>query len=92
MAGEFGGWVPIGAVQTASGYDVAWENPGADRVYDLDHRQQRQLPLDMTASMSGTSTTLESFEPIFGQDLNGDGVIGLADGDPDGHGSLDRPA
>ena len=23
-------WVPIGAVQTASGYDVAWELPGAN--------------------------------------------------------------
>ena len=30
VAGEFGGWVPIGAVQTASGYDVAWEIPGAN--------------------------------------------------------------
>ena len=29
-AGEFGAWVPIGAVQTASGYDVAWEIPGAN--------------------------------------------------------------
>ena len=25
-AGEFGEWTPIGAVQTASGYDVAWKN------------------------------------------------------------------
>ena len=25
-AGEFGSWTPIGAVQTASGYDVAWKN------------------------------------------------------------------
>ena len=30
VAGEFGGWVPIGAVQTASGYDVAWELPGTN--------------------------------------------------------------
>ena len=30
VAGQFGGWVPIGAVQTASGYDVAWEIPGAN--------------------------------------------------------------
>ena len=27
-AGEFGGWTPIGAIQTASGYDVAWKNTG----------------------------------------------------------------
>ena len=27
-AGEFGAWTPIGAIQTASGYDVAWNNTG----------------------------------------------------------------
>ena len=26
VAGQFVGWTPIGAVQTATGYDVAWEN------------------------------------------------------------------
>jgi serralysin len=30
VAGQFGAWVPIGAVQTASGYEVAWKVPGAD--------------------------------------------------------------
>src|SRR5208283_224923 len=30
VAGELGGWVPIGAVQTASSYDVAWKIPGAN--------------------------------------------------------------
>jgi len=30
-----------------------------------------------TAAMSGTSSTLESFETSFHQDLNGDGVIGV---------------
>ena len=29
-AGEFGGWVPIGAVKTASGYDIAWGTSGRD--------------------------------------------------------------
>ena len=43
VAGEFGGWTPIGAVQTASGYDVAWELPGANEYYGVEHRQQRQL-------------------------------------------------
>ena len=38
--------------------------------------------------VSGTSYALESFEPIFGQDLNGDGVIGAPDGDPDDTGSF----
>jgi len=30
-AGEFGSWTPIGAEQTASGYDVAWKNTGANQ-------------------------------------------------------------
>ena len=29
--GEFGGWTPIGAVETANGYDVAWKVAGADQ-------------------------------------------------------------
>ena len=31
VAGQFGGWTPIGAEQTASGYQVAWKVPGADQ-------------------------------------------------------------
>jgi hypothetical protein len=30
VAGQFGAWAPIGAEQTASGYDVAWKLAGAD--------------------------------------------------------------
>ena len=26
--GEFGAWTPIGAIQTAGGFDVAWKNTG----------------------------------------------------------------
>src|SRR5438105_5050850 len=29
-AGQFGGWTPIGAEQTSSGYDVAWKMTSAD--------------------------------------------------------------
>src|SRR5450631_2890960 len=30
-AGQFSSWTPIGAEQTASGYDVAWKVPGTDQ-------------------------------------------------------------
>ena len=30
-AGQFGAWTPIGAEQTATGYEVAWKMPGADQ-------------------------------------------------------------
>ena len=31
VAGQFGGWTPIGAEQTATGYEVAWKVAGADQ-------------------------------------------------------------
>ena len=31
VAGQFGAWTPIGAEQTASGYEVAWKITGADQ-------------------------------------------------------------
>ena len=31
VAGQFGAWAPVGAEQTASGYEVAWKIPGADQ-------------------------------------------------------------
>src|SRR5207248_1838949 len=31
VAGQFGGWVPIGAEPTGSGYEVAWKIPGSDQ-------------------------------------------------------------
>ena len=43
VAGQFSGWTPIGAEQTATGYEVAWKVTGSDQVFGLDHRQSRQL-------------------------------------------------
>src|SRR5438067_12131065 len=30
-AGQLGGWMPIGAEQTASGFDIAWKVQGSDQ-------------------------------------------------------------
>ena len=75
-AGEFGNWTPIGAVQTASGYDVAWKNTttGQYTVWATD--RNGNYTRSLTGAVAGTSTALESLEPIFKQDLNHDGVIG----------------
>src|SRR5208283_100825 len=71
-------WVPIGAVQTASGYDVAWEIPGADEYTVWSTGSNGNWASNITGgAVSGNSYALESFETIFGQDLNGDGTIGL---------------
>ncbi|MGP0083064.1 MAG: S8 family serine peptidase, partial [Steroidobacteraceae bacterium] len=77
VAGQFGAWTPIGAVQTASGYDVAWEIPGANDYIVWSTGSNGNYISNLTPVVSGTSTALESFESIFGQDLNGNGVIGL---------------
>ena len=74
---QFGGhWVPIGAEQTTSGYVVAWKITGADQfqVWNTDSSGNF---VASSGVVSGTSAVLESFEPSFQQDLNGDGVLGL---------------
>ena len=85
VAGQFGGWTPIGAEQTASGYQVAWKLPGADQyiVWNTDSSGNHT---SQTAFMSGAAA-LQSFETSFHQDLNGDGAIGVAR-----HRSSSRPA
>jgi Bacterial Ig-like domain/Tryptophan-rich Synechocystis species C-terminal domain len=68
-------WTPIGAVQTASGYDVAFEAAGnASMVCSTDSNGKDIA--NLTGTVSGASATLEQYESIFNQDLNGDGLIG----------------
>ena len=38
VAGQFGGWTPIGAEITGSGYEVAWKVPGPGPVHGVEHR------------------------------------------------------
>ena len=76
MAGQFGGWTPIGAEQTASGYQVAWKIPGADQ-YSVWTTDSNGNFISSSAALSGSSSTLQSFETSFHQDLNGDGAIGV---------------
>ncbi len=75
--GEFGTWTPFGAVQTASGYDVAFEVPGADEYTVWSTDSNGNYISNLIGAVSGTSAALESFESIFNQDLNGDGYVGL---------------
>ena len=76
-AGEFGSWVPIGAVQTASGYDIAWKIPGANQYTAWTTDSNGNYLSNIFGAISGNSPALELLEPTFNQDLNGDGVIGL---------------
>ena len=77
-AGEFGAWTPIGAVQTASGYDVAWKNTASGQYTVWTTDSNGNYTGNLTGgAVSGNSYALESLEPVFNQDLNGDGTIGL---------------
>ena len=105
-AAQFGSWTPIGAEQTASGYDVAWKVPGADQYSVWATDSIGNYTSNILGTVSGTSSALESLEPVFHQDLNGDGSIGppttpivknfvtdfgaVADGTTDNMPALDR--
>ena len=79
VAGQFSTWTPIGAEQTATGYEVAWKVPGANQ-YTVWTTDSSGNYLSNTGTLSGSSSTLQSLEASFHQDLNGDGVIGPAAG------------
>ena len=75
IAGNWGPWSPIGAVQTATGYDIAWKtSDGQYSVWATDSNGNYVSNLIVVAP--ATSAALELLEPTFGQDLNSDGVIG----------------
>ena len=76
-AGEFAGWVPIGAVQTASGYDVAWKIPAADEYTVWSTDSNGNYIANIIGVVPGNVYALETIETTFNQDLNGDATIGL---------------
>ena len=77
VAGQFGTWSPIAAEATSTGYDVAWKDSvsGLYSVWTTD--SNGNFTSKILSSVSGTSSSFESIEPVFHQDLNGDGVIGI---------------
>ncbi len=68
---------PVAAEQTSSGYDVAFYNAstGLFNIWSTD--SNGNYITNLASGISGTSATLENFETIFQQDLNGDGVTGI---------------
>ncbi|WP_194469605.1 Ig-like domain-containing protein [Bradyrhizobium sp. CCBAU 51753] len=72
VAGEFGIWSPVAAEATASGYDVAWKDSGSGQYAVWTTDDDGNLN-----NLARIRPSLEAIEPIFHQDLNGDGVIGV---------------
>ena len=77
MADQFAPWVPIGAEQTASGFDFAWKTSGTDNYTVWSTDSTGHYLSNLTGILSGTSAVLETLETAFHQDLNGDGHIGV---------------
>ena len=73
----YNAWAPIGAEQTASGYEVAWKYAGADLYTVWNTDSSGNFVSDTIGAVSGASSVLKSIETSFQQDLNGDGVIGV---------------
>ena len=76
-AGEFGAWTPIAATQTAGGYDIAWQNAGANQYTVWTTDSNGNYAGNLVGAVSGNNYALESLESVFNQDLNGDGTVGL---------------
>ena len=65
-------------MRTASGYDVAWTVAGTDKYTVWHTDSSGNYISNVIGAVSGTSYALQSLEPTFNQDLNGDDVLGLA--------------
>lgn len=74
--GQFAGWTLIAVEQSGSGYQVALKVIGAGQ-YIMWSTDGSGRYLANSAIMAGSSSALQSLEPSFQQDLNGDGWIGV---------------
>src|ERR1700704_6951306 len=74
LAGQFGACAPIGAEQTANGYEVAWRVMGTDQYIVWNTDSSGNYSSSMTGVVSGADYALESLETSFHQDLNHDGL------------------
>ncbi|WP_245284178.1 alpha/beta hydrolase-fold protein, partial [Bradyrhizobium sp. Cp5.3] len=75
VSGQFGSITPIAAEKTASGYEVAWKQPGVDQYSVWVTDNNGNYIANILRNVSGASTALQSIEASFHQDLNGDGTI-----------------
>ena len=73
--GQLGAWQPIGAELTENGYQVAWKLAGTNDIW-LWNLDSAGNYLSNGLFANGSQWALQSAETSFGQDLNGDGVVG----------------
>jgi serralysin len=76
-AGQYGNWTPLGAEQTATGYEVVWKNSTADQ-YIVWNTNSSGNWVSQSATVNGANSVVTTAETVLHQDFNGDGVIGGA--------------
>jgi hypothetical protein len=71
------GYYPIAAVETSTGYDVAWfwSGYGTYTVWSVD--ANGNYTGNLIGWVAGNTSAIWKYEIIFAQDLNGDGIIGM---------------
>ena len=74
--GQFGDWTPIGAEAAQTGYVVAWKSGAADAYTVWNTDAGGNYLWSAIGAVAGSSAEIQSYEPIFQQDLNADGLIG----------------
>jgi hypothetical protein len=73
--GQLGAWQPIAVEQVGTGYQVAWKAAGGDNVWIWNVDSGGNYVSNAVFAHS-SQWALQSAEPGFGQDLNGDGFVG----------------
>ena len=78
VAGQFGGYAPLGVEATMTGYEVAWKVAGVDQYSVWATDNNGNYTSNLVMSGSGTNASLEAIERHSStRDLNGDGTIGI---------------
>ena len=70
-------WTPIGVEKTVTGYQVAWKDSSTGQFTVWNTDNSGNFASVALGVVPGTNTALQSLEPTFQQDLNGNGIIGL---------------
>ncbi|WP_407158797.1 heparin lyase I family protein [Bradyrhizobium sp. STM 3557] len=73
-------WTILGAEAVSGGYDVVWKNTttGLYNVWSVD--SSGNYVKDLVSGVSADSNALKTYELLFQQDLNGDGIITIPNG------------
>ncbi|MHC2577082.1 serralysin [Bradyrhizobium diazoefficiens] len=79
IAGNYGAWSPVAAEQVSGGgYDVAWKNSSTGYFSIWSTDSNGNFVSTLTPEVPGSDSRLKALEPVFHQDLNGDGAVGAA--------------